>query len=62
MTYCEYINAITGDQQQLHKEHHDNHYGFPLQNDDQLFERLMFEINQAGFNLGKSSNCNEEKG
>ena len=50
MTYCEYINTITGEQHQLHKEYHDNHYGFPLQNDDELFERLMFEINQAGLN------------
>lgn len=48
MTYCEYISTITGDTQLLHKEYHDNHYGFPLQNDDELFERLMFEINQAG--------------
>jgi DNA-3-methyladenine glycosylase I len=50
MTYCEYLNTITGDQEMLHKEYHDNHYGFPLQNDDELFERLMFEINQAGLN------------
>jgi len=50
MTYCEYIVTITGDKLQLHKEYHDNHYGFPLQNDDELFERLMFEINQAGLN------------
>jgi DNA-3-methyladenine glycosylase I len=50
MTYCEYINTITGEQQLLHKEYHDNHYGFPLRNDDELFERLMFEINQAGLN------------
>jgi DNA-3-methyladenine glycosylase I len=50
MTYCEYINTLAGEQHQLHKEYHDNHYGFPLQNDDELFERLMFEINQAGLN------------
>jgi len=50
MTYCEYINTITGDQQRLHREYHDNHYGFPLQSDDGLFERLMLEINQAGLN------------
>ena len=49
MTYCEYINTIGGEQHQLHKEYHDNHYGFPLKDDD-LFERLMFEINQAGLN------------
>jgi DNA-3-methyladenine glycosylase I len=50
MTYCEYINTITGEQLFLHKEYHDNHYGFPIENDDELFERLMFEINQAGLN------------
>lgn len=50
MTYCEYLSTITGDQLSLHKEYHDNHYGFPIDNDDELFERLMFEINQAGLN------------
>jgi len=50
MTYCEYLSTITGDQLTLHKEYHDNHYGFPIENDDELFERLMFEINQAGLN------------
>jgi DNA-3-methyladenine glycosylase I len=50
MTYCDYINTITGENQSLHKEYHDNHYGFPIDNDDELFERLMFEINQAGLN------------
>lgn len=50
MTYCDYINTISGDQLLLHKEYHDNHYGFPIDNDDELFERMMFEINQAGLN------------
>jgi len=50
MTYCEYISTISGESQMLHREYHDNHYGFPLENDDELFERLMFEINQAGLN------------
>jgi DNA-3-methyladenine glycosylase I len=50
MTYCEYLNTITGEALLLHKEYHDNHYGFPLDDDDKLFERLMFEINQAGLN------------
>jgi len=50
MTYCDYINTISGDQLSLHKEYHDNHYGFPIENDNELFERLMFEINQAGLN------------
>ncbi len=50
MTYCDYIKTLTGDQLALHKEYHDNHYGFPIGNDNELFERLMFEINQAGLN------------
>jgi DNA-3-methyladenine glycosylase I len=50
MTYCDYIITLTGEQLSLHKEYHDNHYGFPIENDDELFERLMFEINQAGLN------------
>lgn len=32
----------------LHGPYHDNEYGFPLREDHQLFERLIFEINQAG--------------
>ena len=34
----------------LHKEYHLNHCGFPLNSDNELFERLMFEINQAVLN------------
>lgn len=50
MTYCDYIKTLSGDQLSLHREYHDNHYGFPIKNDNELFERLMFEINQAGLN------------
>ncbi|MCE5347868.1 MAG: DNA-3-methyladenine glycosylase I [Bacteroidales bacterium] len=50
MTYCDYINTISGEKLSLHKEYHDNHYGFPIEDDNELFERLMFEINQAGLN------------
>lgn len=50
MTYCEYLNTIQGEALALHKDYHDNHYGFPIDEDDLLFERLMFEINQAGLN------------
>lgn len=50
MTYCEYLKTISGDVLNLHKEYHDNHYGFPIEDDNELFERLMFEINQAGLN------------
>lgn len=32
----------------VHGPYHDLEYGFPLRDDDALFERLMLEINQAG--------------
>jgi DNA-3-methyladenine glycosylase I len=32
----------------FHGPYHDSEYGFPLHDDDALFERLVLEINQAG--------------
>jgi DNA-3-methyladenine glycosylase I len=32
----------------LHGPYHDREYGFPIRDDDALFERLVLEINQAG--------------
>ncbi len=32
----------------IHKPYHDNHYGFPIHDDNELFCRLIMEINQAG--------------
>jgi DNA-3-methyladenine glycosylase I len=32
----------------VHGPYHDHEYGFPLRDDDLLFERLVLEINQAG--------------
>lgn len=32
----------------FHGPYHDREYGFPLRGDDELFERLLLEINQAG--------------
>lgn len=45
-TYCEYVRAHPEDS--LNKIYHDTEYGFPLEDDNFLFERFMFEINQAG--------------
>lgn len=45
-TYCGYCNSHPEDT--FNKNYHDSQYGFPLNNDDQLFERLILEINQAG--------------
>jgi DNA-3-methyladenine glycosylase I len=32
----------------LHGPYHEREYGFPIEDDDALFERLVLEINQAG--------------
>jgi DNA-3-methyladenine glycosylase I len=39
---------MSGERKELHKNYHDNHYGFPIHNDNELFGRLIMEINQAG--------------
>lgn len=46
MSYCDYIKDLPDTN--LHREYHDYHYGFPIENDNELFERLVLEINQAG--------------
>lgn len=33
---------------EVHGPYHEREYGFPLHSDDELFERLVLEINQAG--------------
>ena len=49
MSYCEYIpTIIDAGRRALHQEYHDHHYGFPLHDDNELFGRLLLEINQAG--------------
>lgn len=48
MSYCNHIELLTGDRRELHKNYHDNHYGFPIHDDNELFGRLLMEINQAG--------------
>ncbi len=45
-TYCDHI--LTLDRSNVHKIYHDTEYGFPIDNDDGLFARLVLEINQAG--------------
>jgi DNA-3-methyladenine glycosylase I len=45
-TYCDYCKTHPEDI--YNKAYHDTEYGFPLHDDDLLFERLVLEINQAG--------------
>ncbi len=58
--YCNYVATSQDSGIEYHKEYHDNHYGFPISDDNELFGRLILEINQAGLNwltiLKKESN------
>ena len=48
-SYCDYIESLQdGEVKALNKAYHDNQYGFPIHNDNELFGRLILEINQAG--------------
>lgn len=42
MSYCDAASLP------FHGPYHDREYGFPVRDDQRLFERLMLEINQAG--------------
>ena len=48
MSYCTFSNSLKAGEKMVHKVYHDNHYGFPIDSDDELFCRLILEINQAG--------------
>ena len=43
MSYCDFARGHP-----FHGPYHDREYGFPIDDDDRLFERLVLEINQAG--------------
>lgn len=46
MSYCQAILKM--EPGNVHIAYHDNEYGFPIDNDNELFARLVLEINQAG--------------
>src|SRR5882757_5362485 len=45
-SYCEAITKM--EKGNVHIHYHDKEYGFPIEDDNQLFARLILEINQAG--------------
>jgi DNA-3-methyladenine glycosylase I len=57
-SYCEYVASLPLDN--LHRQYHDTQYGFPIESDNELFGRLILEINQAGLSwttiLNKQAN------
>ena len=46
MSYCEFTKDLK--ENHLDKRYHDERYGFLTESDDELFGRLILEINQAG--------------
>lgn len=48
MSYCSALARMNDTELALHKEYHDKYYGFPIDDDNELFCRLILEINQAG--------------
>ncbi len=45
-SYCEFVNDLPLDNP--HRMHHDLVHGYAVTNDNELFARLILEINQAG--------------
>ena len=45
-SYCRFAGKLP--KKNLHRIYHDTKYGFPIKSDNELFKRLILEINQAG--------------
>ncbi len=45
-SYCDAVKLMDADN--VHCQYHDHAYGFPIEDDNELFGRLVLEINQAG--------------
>lgn len=45
-SYCDFVRHKG--KGTVHEHYHNNEYGFPLNSDNELFARLILEINQAG--------------
>lgn len=60
MSYCDALKTMEGERLALHKAYHDERYGFPIHDDNELFCRLILEINQAG--LSWETILKKEKG
>lgn len=50
MSYCDYCKNLPAEDN--HKIYHDQHYGFPIIDDNELFGRFILEIFQAGLSWG----------
>ena len=57
-SYCDAVMMMEAEN--VHRHYHDKQYGFPINDDNELFGRLILEINQAGLSwttiLNKAEN------
>lgn len=56
-SYCAAVSTYNSDN--VHRIYHDTQYGFPIESDDELFGRLILEINQAGLSWNTILNKQE---
>jgi len=57
MSYCDAVKKMRPDNLNVH--YHDTQYGFPIDDDNELFGRLILEINQAGLSWNTILNKQE---
>ena len=57
VTYCDAVSTMG--KNNVHKIYHDIAYGFPIDYDDELFGRMILEINQAGLSWSTILNKQE---
>jgi len=58
MSYCDYCKNLPDEDK--NKIYHNQHYGFPIEDDNELFGRFLMEIMQAG--LSWNTILNKEQG
>ena len=56
-SYCNYNRNL--DKKNVYRIYHDTQYGFPIDSDNELFGRLLLEINQAGLSWNTILNKQE---
>lgn len=56
-SYCAYVAELPQDN--VHRVYHDTQYGFAIDDDNELFGRLILEINQAGLSWNTILNKQE---
>ena len=56
-SYCKYTRTL--DEKNAHRIYHNTQYGFPIDSDNELFGRLLLEINQAGLSWNTILNKQE---